>query len=126
MSMAALIDGHAIERQAEIDTMIEIDAAQKILIGLAFTTVLADDQSRHNLENLTRASNHTRVDLRLSDRTFICSIRRTQQAVTRTENLDCWQAANVIAPCHGRTAQKQDSESVNLTRTARGARINHD
>ena len=126
MRVTALIDWHAIQCQAEIDTMIEIDAAQKILIGLALTTVLANDQPRYNLENFTRTRYDPSIDLCLSDGAFISRIGSTQQTVTRTEYLNCGQTANVIGPSNGQTTQKRDGEAVNLARTTRGVELNHD
>ena len=105
MRMTALIDGHAVQRQSKVNTVIQINATQKILISFTFTTVLTDDQSWHNFKDLTRTSHHARIDLRLSDSPFIRSIGRTQQTVTRTKHLDSRQTTNVITPCHRRNTQ---------------------
>jgi hypothetical protein len=52
--MAALVDEHSVDGGAEIGAMIEVKAAQIILVGLALAAVLTDDQARGCLEQLAR------------------------------------------------------------------------
>jgi hypothetical protein len=54
VAMAALVDEHSVDGGAEIGAMIEVKAAQIILVGLALAAVLTDDQARGCLEQLAR------------------------------------------------------------------------
>ena len=71
MRMATLIDWHAIQRYLEVDSVIEIEASQKILIGFALATVLADDQTGNHLQYFTRPGDNAIVDLELTGRPFV-------------------------------------------------------
>ena len=53
MRMGAHVDRHFVERDVDVGAVIEVEAAQKILISLAFAAVLGGDQPRHELEYLT-------------------------------------------------------------------------
>ena len=59
--MGAHVDRHVVDRDRKIGAVIEIVAAQEILVGFAFATVLRHDQSGHGLENFPRARGRTRV-----------------------------------------------------------------
>jgi hypothetical protein len=50
---------HTVEENGEIRTVVEIEAAQKILVGLAATGVLRDDQAGKRLQNFSRTKNRT-------------------------------------------------------------------
>ena len=45
VAVRAHVDGHAVDRDRQIGAVIEIHAAQKILVGLAVAGVLGDDQA---------------------------------------------------------------------------------
>jgi len=51
MPMGAHVDWHVLERDIDIGAVIEVEAAQEILVGLALPAVLGGDQSRHHLEH---------------------------------------------------------------------------
>jgi hypothetical protein len=51
MRVAALVDRHAVHRGAQVGAVIEVEAAQVELIGLALAAMLADDQARHRFQH---------------------------------------------------------------------------
>jgi len=46
---------HAAELGGEIGAVVEVEAAQEILVGLAVAGMLRDDQARHHFERLAGA-----------------------------------------------------------------------
>ena len=44
VAMGRHVDGHAVDLDGEIGAVVEIEAAQKILVGFAFAGMLGDDQ----------------------------------------------------------------------------------
>ena len=62
VGMAAGIDRHPGNKSSEVGAMIKVEAAQKILVSLAFTTMLGDDQTRHKFQHLAGAQCRTVFD----------------------------------------------------------------
>ena len=52
VAMCRHVDRHAVDGDGEIGAVIEIEAAQEILVGFAFAGMLGDDQARHRLKQL--------------------------------------------------------------------------
>jgi hypothetical protein len=63
--------------------VIEVEAAQVVLIGLALTTVLADDDPRHRLEHLTCPHHGTGRELTRGDRTLARGLGDPHQVLGR-------------------------------------------
>ncbi|MNS56631.1 hypothetical protein D3C72_894940 [compost metagenome] len=79
--MRAHIDGHAIDIGGEIRAMVEVKAAQEILVGLAVAAVLGDDQPGHEFQQFARAQGGP-VDNQLSsDDALAGRIRRADGVV---------------------------------------------
>jgi hypothetical protein len=55
MGMGRKIDRDTINKTGEIRAMVQIETAQKILIGFPRATVLRYDQTRYDLEHFSRA-----------------------------------------------------------------------
>ena len=51
-------------RDGEVGAVIEIEAAQEVLVRLAVAAVLGDDQPRHDLEHFARAQHRAILELR--------------------------------------------------------------
>ncbi|MPM96483.1 hypothetical protein SDC9_143646 [bioreactor metagenome] len=49
------VDRHAADRGGEIGTVIEVEAAQEVLVGLAVAGMLRHDQAGHHLQRLAGA-----------------------------------------------------------------------
>ncbi len=67
MAVAAEVDGHAVEERREVRAVIEIEAAQEELIGLADAGVLSRDQARDALEQLADAADRPEAQVGLAD-----------------------------------------------------------
>ncbi len=57
------IHRHAGDGGREVGAVIEIEAAQVILIRLSLAAVLTDDQARHRLQHFARAHDRPLLDL---------------------------------------------------------------
>jgi hypothetical protein len=49
-----LVDRHAVDRKGDVITVIEREAAQKILVGFARAAVLRNDQTGRDFKGLAR------------------------------------------------------------------------
>ena len=63
MSMGAHIDRHVVDPDRQVGAVIEIVAAQEILVGFALAAVLRHDQAGHGLQDFPGARDRTRVEL---------------------------------------------------------------
>ncbi len=68
MRVRGKVDGHAGDGRLEIGAVIELKAAQIILVGFAFAAMLADEKAGNRLENLAGAQDGARFDLLAVDR----------------------------------------------------------
>jgi len=59
VAMRRHVDRHAVDEGREVRAVIEIEATQEVLVGLAVAAVLRDDHPRHELEDLTGAKGRT-------------------------------------------------------------------
>jgi hypothetical protein len=66
--MRVHVYGNAVDAGREVRAVIEIETAQKILIGLAVTAVLGHDESGDRLEQLARTQHRPRLELGARDR----------------------------------------------------------
>ena len=55
VAMGRHVDRHAVDGDGEIRAVVEIEAAQKILVGFALAGMLGHDQARHDFEHLAGA-----------------------------------------------------------------------
>ena len=74
MRVATLVDRHVVDRGAQVGAVVEIEAAQVELVGLAFAAVLADDQPRRRFQQFARAVHGARGQLLLVDRAGVGGI----------------------------------------------------
>src|SRR5262249_37590342 len=65
VGMGGEIDGYAIDKTGEIRAMIEIEAAQKILIGFPGATVLRHNHARHDFQDFPRPEKRPGFELDL-------------------------------------------------------------
>src|SRR6185295_4710620 len=77
------VDRHAGHRHAEVCAMVEIEAAQVVLIGLAFPTVLTDHDAGHRLEYFARAHHRARIELAGCDGPLTGRLRNADQVLRR-------------------------------------------
>ena len=67
MSVARHVDRHAVDRDGEIGAVVEIEAAQKILVGFALAGMLGHDQPRHRLQQFADPRGRTRIEFLAAD-----------------------------------------------------------
>jgi len=56
------VDGHAVDKGREVGAVVEVEAAQEVLVGLAVAAVLGDDHAGHEFEHLGRAQGRAAFD----------------------------------------------------------------
>jgi hypothetical protein len=55
VAMRRHVDRQAVDAGREVGAVVEVEAAQEVLVGLAVARVLRDDEAGHELEHLARA-----------------------------------------------------------------------
>jgi hypothetical protein len=63
MRMTAHVHGQAVDEERDIGAMVRVEPADQVLLGLAAALVLADDQSRHQAQDVGRASLRTDLEI---------------------------------------------------------------
>ena len=61
--MGRHVDGHAVDADREIRAVIEVEAAQEILVGFTLAGMLGDDQARHDFQRFADAQERDGVHL---------------------------------------------------------------
>ena len=67
VAMGRHVDGHAVDPDGEIGAVVKVEAAQEILVGLALSGMLGDDQAGHDLQRLAGPQEGHGVHLRAAD-----------------------------------------------------------
>ena len=62
VAMGAHVDRHVVDSDGEIGAVVEIEAAQKILVGFALAAMLGHDQPRHDFQQLADPRRRARVE----------------------------------------------------------------
>ena len=92
--------------------MVEVEAAQKVLVRLPRAAVLRDDHAGHELEHVGRPQRRPRLDLALADAALGRRGRRAEQLARRGGDDDLgrdhFQAGDVV-PVWARQAQACDN-----------------
>ena len=98
MRVRGHVHRHAVHIGGEVGAMVQVKAAQKVLVGLAITTVLGDDHAGHKLQHFGRAQRGTVFDQLGGDHTLAGRVRRANGVVIGALNGDrgeflsaCWQ-----------------------------------
>ena len=76
VGVGAHVDRHAVDRDRQIRAVVQIKAAQKILVGFALAAVLGDDQPGHDLERFGGARKRPGIDLGARDILFARGCQR--------------------------------------------------
>ena len=76
MGMGAQVDRHVVNGDGKISAVVEIEAAQEILIGLAFPAVLRDRQAGGGFEEFARTCDWTSVEVVSTDGHLACEVWR--------------------------------------------------
>jgi len=102
MRMGTHVDRLVVERDIDIGAMVEIEAAQEILVGLALAAMLGDYQPRHDLERFAHAIDGLLLDLLTGDDPLRGGVRREKRPVRRRgqaqfRQCDCGTAGGAIS-----------------------------
>src|SRR5207248_730938 len=61
--VSAHVDRHVVDRDRKIRTVVEVVAAQEILVGFALTAMLGHDEPRYYFQHFARARHRPRRDV---------------------------------------------------------------
>src|SRR5208337_5069396 len=70
MRVRRQVKRHTVEEDGEIRAVVKIEAAKKILVGLAAAGVLSDDETGYRLQNFSRTKNRPILDFRCAHRSL--------------------------------------------------------
>ena len=73
MTVAAQIDGHAVDRSGEVGPVIQIEAAQEHLVRFTRAAVLRHDQAGHGFQHVTGSQQRPDSKVHLPDDAFRCT-----------------------------------------------------
>ena len=117
MPMGAHVDRHVVQRDINVGAVIEVEAAQEVLVGLALAAVLGGDQSRHNLEHFADPRSRLLFDLFAGDSSLRRGIRREKCRIRRSGNADLGKPdrfPGILGYCSGRQPEIQQRKQPSL------------
>ena len=79
-----MFTGMPATRRREVGAVIEVEAAQVVLVRLALAAVLADDDARHGFEHFAGAHDRPRVELPRRDRALARRLRDADEVLGRS------------------------------------------
>jgi hypothetical protein len=79
MRVRRQVDRHAQHAGCEVGAVVEVEAAQEELVGLAVAAVLRGDETGHRLQHFTRTQPGAVGDLPLRDGAFAGGVRGADQ-----------------------------------------------
>ena len=91
VGVAARVYWHTRDVGGEVCAVVQVEAAQEILVGLAFAAVLGDDQARHKFQNLAGPQRRPVLDQLVGDRALTCRVRGTDAVIVMALDLDFFQ-----------------------------------
>ena len=81
VAVARQVQRDAAEERREVGAVIEIEAAQEVLVGLSGSAVLRRDQAGNRFEHLGGAQQRAALDLRIPDGTLARRVRDADEIV---------------------------------------------
>ena len=88
VAVRAHVDGHAVDGDGEVGAVVEVEAAQEVLVGLAFPAVLGDDEAGCGLEQLSRAVDGAGLELGGQHHALACRLRLADRVGGGVDRLD--------------------------------------
>ena len=88
VTVAALVDEHAVDRGAQVRTVIEVEATQVKLVGLALAAMLADDKPGGDFKQLTGAVHGSGRQLLARNHARVRTVRDAELAQARAGDDD--------------------------------------
>ena len=107
MSVRRQVQRHIVQENGEIRAVVEIEAAKKILVGLAPAGVLSDDETGNRLQNFSRTKNRTILD-------FLCAHRSLSGGIGNADKV-ILPALHVYGAAHGAHSQSDTQRGGRLS-----------
>src|SRR5580698_6080201 len=82
------IKRHIVDENREICAVVEIEAAKKILVGLAASSVLRDDETGNRLQNFSRTKNRTILEFSSAHRSLGGGTGNSNQVIRPSLHVD--------------------------------------
>src|SRR5262249_20116350 len=99
------VQGHIVEENGEVGTVVEIEAAKKILVGFAAAGVLGDDDTGNRFQDFSRTTNGTSLDFGSAGGSLGGGIGNPDEAIVAALHVD----GGVDGTDHERNAQRDGS-----------------
>ena len=98
----AHVDRHAVDEGGEVGAVVQVEAAQEVLVGLAVAAVLGDDHARHEFQDFAGPQRRPAGDQRGRDGAFAGGIRRADAVVVMGRHADGRRlGCRVVGRCFG-------------------------
>ena len=88
MRVRRQVQRHIVDENGEIRAVIEIEAAKKILVGLAAAGVLRDDDAGNRLQDFSRTKNRTILDFRCAHRSLRAGFGNSDEVILASLHVD--------------------------------------
>lgn len=62
MAMGAHVGGHAVDGDGDVAAVVEVEAAQEVLVGFSLAGMLRDDEAGHGFQHLAGAGDRPVVE----------------------------------------------------------------
>ncbi len=105
--VGAHVDRHAVNEGGEVGAVIQIEAAQEVLIGLAVAAVLRDDHAGHKFQQLAGPQRRTAGDQFCRHRDLAGGVRGADAVIVVAAHLDC--VVGGVSRILGVDGQRQNS-----------------
>ena len=79
VGVRAEVDGQAVDAEGEVGAVVEVEAAEEILVGFAAAGMLRDDDSGDDFEEFAAAQEGTRGELDVADAALRSGLGRAEQ-----------------------------------------------
>jgi hypothetical protein len=109
MAMRGQVHRHAVDVGGEVGAVIEVEAAQEILVGLALAGVLGGHQPRHGFHDVAGTQQRTRAQLPRGDDALARAVRNALQVLAGALDDDFVQGGGGRFPCLQRQHMERDT-----------------
>jgi CopG family transcriptional regulator, nickel-responsive regulator len=88
VAVRAHVDGHAVDGDGEVGAVVQVEAAQEVLVGLALAAVLGDDEAGRGLQQFPRAVDGAGLELGGQHHALARRLRLADSIGGRVDRLD--------------------------------------
>ena len=108
-----MLTGMPSTRGGEVGAVVEVEAAQEILVGLAVAAVLGDDEARHDLEHFAGAQDGAILQLLDKHRSLAGGVHLARELLAARRNGDLIQARSGNSARRGAKPGAQAADNTN-------------